>query len=431
MNFKRATHIAVSPSFVKGEITVPSSKSLMQRAFAAALLHVGTTIIRHVGMSEDDEAALKVIAALGAKVRVENATTIQINSKGLQPQTSTIHCGESGLSARVFTFIAALSNQKITLTGTGSLMRRPMLFFEEILPQLEVKIFDFNGQLPITLQGKLLPKNISIDSGVSSQFLSGLLFAFSDAATDRCCIEVKNLNSKPYIDLTLQVLAHFGKKVSHEAYKRFYIEPKTTAPSVVEISIEADWSSVAYWIVGGLLNGSVFLEGLTENSFQADKILLDVATQCGGQYEFNDGILHVKKAAVLNSFDFDATNSPDLFPILAVLAACCEGVSSIKGLHRLKHKESDREESIKNMLYQLAVPFKVVNDTLEITGVKTFPATTVHSHQDHRIAMAAAIAALRSSGKIIIEQASCVSKSYPDFFKHYQQLTTNTTIELL
>lgn len=395
----------------------------MQRACAAALLRHGITNIHQPGYADDDKAALNIIEHLGAQIHQQATDSITITSKGAHPKTQIIHSGESGLSARLFTTIAALSNDKLTITGNGSLLKRPMSFFGEILPQLGVQLFNFNGYLPITLEGPLRPQDIYIDGSLSSQFLTGLLFAYSFTTDKETLIKVNNLTSKPYIDLTLQVLSHFGKKIEHENYQRFRIKPTQENTNTIDYTVEADWSSTAYWVVGGIINGDLQLEGLNENSLQADRIILDIVKQCGGECHFKDNILHVKKTENLRAFHFDATDAPDLFPILSILAAVCKGSSEIKGLHRLKHKESDREESIKNMLRQLGVSFEIANDTLKIEGTTTFRPAVIDSYNDHRIAMSAAIAALHASGSIVIAKANCVSKSYPDFFKHFEKLS--------
>lgn len=420
---KSTPSIAITPSSVHGLIHVPPSKSMMQRACAAALLHQGTTTITHPGCAADDLAALQLIQDLGAHISYENVGSLTITSNGIHPNQSTLNCGESGLSARMFSIIAATSMFKLTLDGEGSLLQRPMHPLVDILQQGTVTVTDFNGYLPITFKGPFQATALHVNGSLSSQYLSGLLIALAFTAKQKVVITVDNLTSKPYIDMTLAVLKDYGRAAGNENYQQFYITPiNQPLPSAVSIDIEADWSSAAYWIVAALLNGKVQLQGLSETSCQADSRIMEVVLQSGGRLFFKDGILSIEKTEHLKPFSFDANDSPDLFPILAVFASACEGISSIRGLHRLLHKESNRKQSILALLEQFGIPYSVEEDTLNIVGVPTLKAATIDSFNDHRIAMAASIAALRANGKVVITQADCVAKSYPDFFLHLQQL---------
>lgn len=417
----------ITPKKIKGSIVVPASKSLMQRACAGALLHHGTTYIHNAGNADDDVAALKIIQQLGAKIHLLADNSLQIISHGVQPVTDEIDCNESGLSARLFTTIAATYHKLITVNGRGSLLKRPMSFFHEVLPKLNVEVLATNNFLPITLKGPLVAKSISIDGSLSSQFLTGLLFAYAFTAREKVTIDVHDLNSKPYIDLTLRVLKQFGKSIINDGYNRFVISPTNFREEEVNFIVEGDWSSASYWIVAGLLNGNVELKGLDENSLQADKAILNVVKQCGGKVLFKDDTLTIRHTNNLQQFHYDATDCPDLFPVLSVLASCCKGTSSIKGLHRLLHKESNRKMSICEMLNSFRVDFYTEEDTLNIHGTAELKSCTINSFNDHRIAMSAAIGALKADGNVNIQDAECVSKSYPDFFEHLNQLSINTT----
>lgn len=407
----------INPGDVNGIITAPPAKSLTQRAYAAALLHIGKTIIHNAGISEDENAALQVIRQLGAKIVSHPDNTFEITSSGVAPISAAIDCRESGLAARLFTPIAALCDKRIQIEGVGTLLRRPMDGFGEILPGLNVYLTGFNGTLPFSLQGPLQPKDIKIDAGDGSQFLSGLLFAFSSAAIRPVTIRVSGLKSKPYIELTLEVLAHFGKIITHKNYQEFYIDPSAFVPvGDLEMTVDGDWSSAAYWLVAGAIAGDMALLNLRQESKQADVAILKVLQDAGAQTTWIGNSILVKKTK-LNAFEFDATDTPDLFPALSVLAAFCDGESHIRGVHRLFHKESNRVESITEMLHDFAVPFSVEDDMLFITGVQKVQGTIIDSYHDHRIVMAAAIAALRANGPVEISFAESVNKSYPDFFK--------------
>lgn len=203
----------IQPSKLTGTIQAAASKSSMQRACAAALLTKGETTINNPGKSNDDLAAIDVIQKLGADIQYTGNGRLVINSKGIYPLNNEVNCGESGLGIRMFTPIAALSDQPITLTGTGSLLTRPMDFFDEILPKLGVQVQSQNGKLPLHILGPMQPANIEVDGSLSSQFLTGLLLAYAAAGANDVTITVKDLKSKPYIDLTLQVMKHFGWEV--------------------------------------------------------------------------------------------------------------------------------------------------------------------------------------------------------------------------
>jgi 3-phosphoshikimate 1-carboxyvinyltransferase len=292
-----------------------------------------------------------------------------------------------------------------------------MGFFADVLQKLNVSLSDFEANIPFTIQGPLCAKNITVDGSLSSQFISGLLFAFAQAATEKVILKVEGLVSKPYIDLSLEVLALFGKKIKHQHYQIFEIDPRLfSSQKTISLSVESDWSSAAFWVAAATIKGSVSLLGLNRNSNQADKIILEIAERVGAKIKWDENVLQVSSGN-LNAFETDLNDAPDLFPILSVLAACCDGQSKISGLHRLIHKESNRAESITQLLSQLGVPFVIEQDTLIIQGTKSFNAIEYHCPNDHRMAMAAALASLRCDGAINILNAECVQKSYPDFWK--------------
>ena len=408
----------IKPGKLIGTLKVPASKSMMQRACAGAILHKGKTTIYNPGFSDDDKAALQIIQQLGAKIIFQSEEKIEIISDGVVHAAYEIDCSESGLSTRMFTPIAAISSNKIKITGKGSLLQRPMNDFGSILTDLGVDLFDFRGFIPFTVQGPLLPKNLTMDGSVSSQFLTGVLFALSAIAQNSITINVQHLKSKPYVAMSLQMLEQFGKKIVNNNYEKFIIDPsKFEYKDDVEINIESDWSSAAYWLVGAAIHGNVSLENLNKESLQADRKILDALNDAGCNVVEKGNQLHVA-TSTLKAFHFDATDAPDLFPILSILAANCEGESSIKSLHRLIHKESNRANSIAEMLTAFGVRFKMENDSLFIEGTKKLKAAHINSYHDHRIAMAAAIGALNADGEVAIENGEAVSKSYPEFLKH-------------
>jgi 3-phosphoshikimate 1-carboxyvinyltransferase len=422
-------HAIIKPGYIKGTVKVPASKSMMQRACAAALLHSGKTIIHNPGTSKDDKAALNIIQQLGAEVK-DIGNSIEITSQGIQPTIHEVDCAESGLSARLFIPIAAMAGQEMSITGSGSLLKRPMNVFSELLPQLGVEIVTENNCLPITVKGPLQPKNIKLDGSVSSQFLSGLLFAYSYAAKEAVTIEVSDLKSKPYIDLTLDVLKQFGKAITNNNYTSFHIDPTVfSEPGEINITIEGDWSSAAGIMVAAALSGHVTLTGLNSDSAQADKAIIKALQAAGAHVHVSPEYVEVKKAFPLYPFEFDATDCPDLFPVLAILASCCNGESSIHGVHRLFYKESNRLVSIGDMLQQFGIFFSVEGDTMVIEGLNQLEYATIDSYNDHRIIMAAVAGSLRATAPVVITDAQVVDKSYPDFFTDLSSLEAAITLK--
>lgn len=410
------------PSSIQGTVRAAAGKSSMQRACAAALLRKGETRIINPGKSNDDLAAIDVIQKLGASIQRTAEGDLHIISNGLSPITSEISCGESGLGIRMFTPIAAMSERALTIHGTGSLVNRPMHFFDEILPQLGVRISSNDGKVPLQLQGPLRPNNIEVDGSLSSQFLTGLIMAFAAAGADGVTITVKDLKSKPYIDLTLAVMADFGWKVTHENHEHFHfhglVQPKT---GVLEYQVEGDWSGAAFLLVAGAIAGPIRVTGLDVFSTQADKAVLQALMDTGCQISITD--THIDIAPLpLKAFHFNATDCPDLFPPLVALAACCEGTTVIEGVNRLAHKESDRGITLQEEFGKLGIEITLQDDLMIIKGGTGIKSATVHSHHDHRIAMACAVAGLLAEGVVVIQEADAINKSYPDFYEHLKQL---------
>ena len=434
----------VHPSKLSGSQMAPASKSSMQRACAASLIHIGKTIIHNPGHSNDDLAALDVIQKLGALVEIDNASNVKgnagsviVNSNGVKPIGPSMNCGESGLGIRMFTPIAALSHALISIEGKGSLVKRPMHFFDEILPLVGVKVKSQKGFLPIEIQGPLVPANITIDGSLSSQFLTGMLMAY--AATEKQGIEIKviDLKSKPYIDLTLSVLNAFGWKVEHTNYESFRFLAHVPLAPVIEYTVEGDWSGAAFLLVAGAIAGPIKVKGLQLNSTQADKKIMEALISAkANMKQEEDGILIGPSADNSNNysngliaFEFDATDCPDLFPPLVALASVCNGITKIKGVSRLAHKESDRGLTLQTEFAKMGVQIDLVGDEMLIHGGALIQSATVFSQHDHRIAMACGVAALVANGPIEITEAEAINKSYTDFFTHLQELGAKVDIQ--
>ncbi len=416
----------IKHSELRGCLKLPASKSITQRACILALLNNGITIISNYGNSNDEISIIKAIENLGATCNFEGENLI-INSSGDFDFSGIVNAGESGLGFRMLVPAMALSNKEVEIIAEGSLQKRTMNFFET-LKSLGVKLKSNNLYPPVTVQGPLIPKNIKIDASTGSQFLTGILFAFANAAKDNIIIEVENLVSKPYVDISLNMLKLFSCNVHHTDYNKFFISPKLKGGNIVNIKVESDWSNAAFFLVAGTICGSVEIENLNVNSTQGDKAILDVLKSANAGIEIKDNSIRTFKSGKLISFNYDATDTPDLFPPLAALAAFCNGTSVIKGVHRLIGKESNRAESLFDVFSKMGVKIRVEDNQMFITGVSLIKDSTVISHNDHRIAMASSIAAAASNSIINIENAEAVNKSYPLFFEHLKSIGGNVLL---
>jgi 3-phosphoshikimate 1-carboxyvinyltransferase len=419
--------ITITPSPVSGKIKVPPSKSSMQRACAAALITPGTTVIDNFGNSNDEKAAISIITKLGATINmVSNKMAVTSNDyifKSQFPEKNVIlNVGESGLSMRMFAPVAGLFNYDIIFTGEGSILKRPMNFFDEILPLLDVEVNSNEGKLPVTLRGPLHPKNIKVDGSLSSQFLTGLLFAFAKSCTAPVSITVKDLSSRPYIDLTISVLKDFGFRIDNRNYEVFTIHPRKPLPAhSIKYTVEGDWSNAAFLLVAGAIAGEVTLKGADLNSSQGDKNIMEALYDCGAEVSIHNKEITVTKNPI-KAFEFDATHCPDLFPPLVALAGYCKGATTIKGVNRLLHKESNRAIALRDEFKKMNVEIELEGDIMTIKGSHEIKGAKISSHNDHRIAMATAIAALGAKGNTVIHEAEAVKKSYPDFYKDLKSL---------
>jgi 3-phosphoshikimate 1-carboxyvinyltransferase len=406
----------VEPSAIKGTINAPSSKSMTQRAIAAALLADGQSVIHNPSYCDDSLAAMSIAVGLGARVEPQVNELKIIGSATLKE--SKLNCGESGLAIRMFSPIAALYQAEITLVGANSLKKRPMFMIEDALNQLGVKCISSGGFLPLTIKGPLTGGQCDIDGSVSSQLLTGLLMALPLATKDSV-IKVNNLKSKPYIDMTIQILKSFGITVENKDYKLFHI-PGNQKYTADNYTVEGDWSGGAFLLVAGAINGQLKVKGLRKDSLQSDMAVIKALEQAGANMIIGEDIIEISNS-VLKAFEFDATESPDLFPPLVSLASFCKGISAIKGVSRLIFKESDRAKTLQEEFAKLKVKIDINNDIMYVTGSRPQSAR-VESHDDHRIAMALAITALGADGRIYIRDSQCVAKSYPGFFDDLRQL---------
>ncbi len=406
----------INPAQVAGEVRLPCSKSYAQRALAASLLCEGETTLSNIELCDDTSYAMDVITGLGAQIRQTDNTEYTIKG-GLNPIADTINTGESGLATRLFTPIAALYDKSITITGKGTMMRRPIGMMIDPLRNLGVQV-ETDGYLPITVKGPLTGGETTVDAHVSSQFLTGLLMSLPLAQQDTI-LQVEQPNSLPYLAVTVDLASKFRIRMEHNGFKEFFI-PGGQHYAPAKLHIEGDWSCAAFMLVAGAIAGEVTARAMNTLSLQADIAIIEALTKAGAVIITTPNEITVRYRE-LNGFDFDATQRPDLFPILAVLGANCEGTTRIRGVNRLQYKESNRAEAIYTEFSKLGMRVEFDEDIMVIHGSQ-LSGGTVDSCSDHRIAMAAAIAALTATGPVTITNAQAVTKSYPRFWEDLETL---------
>ncbi|MFA6489093.1 MAG: chorismate synthase [Candidatus Micrarchaeia archaeon] len=407
------------PGKIRGSLQAPSSKSMAQRAVAAAAMAEGISEIRNYPDCDDALAAIECARALGAGVSSANGKLI-VAGNG-KPDGSELHCGESGLCLRMFTPIAALSDTQTVITGKGSLLSRPVGMAQQPLEALGASCETNRGKPPITVIGPIHGGKLEVDGSASSQFITGLLMALP-LCRENSVISVSNPKSKPYLRMTVSLLEKFGVNVECNASMDKFVIKGGQKYKPTAHTVEGDWSAAAFLLVAGAIAGKVRVRGLGMDSLQADRAIVDALKLAGAKVRVNEDCVGAEKAE-LKCFEFDATDCPDLFPPLVALACNCRGKSRISGALRLKGKESDRSAVLVSEFAKIGGKVSISNggDVMEIEGC-ALSGGKADSHNDHRIAMALAIAALNSQKGVSIEGAECVSKSYPKFFEDLEAL---------
>jgi len=398
---------------VSGRIVAPASKSFMQRAVACAVLSKGETIIRNASLSDDSRTALRLATALGADVDIQGKN-LSIQSGSRSPE-KILNSGESGLSFRMFTPVAARLPVEVTIEASGTLCRRPVGMMGRPLEQLGVSFVSNDGLPPIHIKGPLHGGKVNVDGALTSQFLSGLLISLPT-----CCesseITVSNLASRPYVEMTLSVLTSFGVHWEIKEGVQTVFRCEGGQPfHCPEFTVPGDWSGASGMLVAGAVAGSVIVTGLPQDALQGDQIILEVLKRVGAHVSISGDSVTVSRNR-LNSFQTDVTHCPDLVPVLTSLAVQCGGESRISGTERLKFKESDRAEVLKREFGKLGGEIEVLDNEMRIKGSR-LRGGRVSASGDHRIAMALAIAGLNAEDTVEIDGAECVDKSYPGFFE--------------
>ncbi len=407
----------VSFSEIEGKAEAPPSKSVMQRAVAAASLCRGESRLERPARCRDAEAALGIAEGLGATIlREANALRIVGNPR---LQREAFQAEESGTAFRLFAPILAGFPRATRLEASGSLRRRPMSMLEPPLRALGALANTENGYAPLVLRGPLKGGYAHVDGSVSSQHLSGLLMA-APLAREDVRLHVSDLRSRPYVELTLEIMKRFGILVESDFDTGTFRVPTGRDYRPCRLVVEGDWSGAAFLLTMGALCGDVCVEGLNLQSLQADRLVLEALIESGASVHVGPDSIRVMQNR-LKSFDFDLNHCPDLFPPLAALAGGCEGTSRLFGLNRLQHKECDRAAAIIETLSAAGIRTERLGDQLRIRG-GAIGGFVSDPRNDHRIAMMAALLGLRSRRGVSIRNPDCVEKSFPNFFHQLKSL---------
>lgn len=404
--------------FPSGVVTVPPSKSLSHRAVICAALARGQSRIENLGGSLDIEATVGCMTALGARFTREDGILIVEGAERPESGGGLLNCGESGSTLRFLLPIAALSGSNTHFTGQGRLMERPMGPYTDAFAAHGASLAAENGGL--TVQGPLTAGVYTLPGDVSSQFVSGLLFALPLLEGNSEIAMTSPLESASYVDLTLSCLRDFGIEIGNEGYKRFTVRGgQSYQPR--QYRVEGDYSQAAFFLVAAALGADVEVRGLREDSLQGDREILNIVQNAGAILRRTpNGGLKVDSPSGLKAQRVDVSTIPDLVPPLAVLLSLSEGVSEIVNAARLRFKECDRLAAVTRELNALGAKIEEREDSLLITGVPEFLGGPVHAWNDHRIAMMSAVAAIRCKEPVTIDDPDCVAKSYPRFWSDFE-----------
>ena len=400
--------IKITPTKLKGEVTPPPSKSAAHRMLIAAALAEGTSVIDRLYPSVDIMTTVEAMRQLGAEIDV-NGDRAVVRGIGSAPESAVLDCCESGSTLRFLIPVAAALGVKTEFLGRGKLPERPITPYLEEFPKHGVE-FDYHNTMPFTINGKLTGGRYEIDGGISSQFITGLLLALPLTGQRSEIVLTSHLESRPYVDMTIDVMRKYGVNV--EVTENSFIIPEGQKFTACDGAVEGDHSQGAFFEVANSLGSEIDIRGLNENSYQGDKKIIEICRKI----VYNEN-------GRLKPFTVSAADIPDLVPILAVLGSFCGGESRIIDAARLRLKESDRLAAMEETLNALGGDVTATADSLIINGKESLAGDAeVSAHNDHRIAMAMAIAATRCEKPIVIRGAECVRKSYPDFWEVYRSL---------
>ena len=411
-------NVNVEPSQLNGTVAIPPSKSDVHRAIICGALSRGKCVISPVDLSEDIKATIGCVETLGAKVNINDGILTIDGSEMFKGNYYEIFCNESGSLLRFIIPVVSAVGISATFTGAGRLPERPIGIYLDCLPKAGVKCTTKSG-LPLTVEGQLQPGTFEIPGNVSSQFITGLLFALPLLKEDSKIILTSPRESVAYVDITINVMKKFGVIIETTDYGYFVKGNQKYIPQ--NYTTEGDWSNAAFFMTAAAIKGDITVTGVDKNSAQGDKEIAEILKRFGAKVEFTDNGVRVQKGD-LKATDIDARQIPDLVPILAVCATFAEGTTHITGAERLRIKESDRLSAIANAINKLGGNVIEKPDGLVITGVKSLKGGTVQGVNDHRIVMAMSVATLMATDTVTITDMESIKKSFPNYFEEYNRL---------
>jgi len=412
--------VILSPTELYGTVTAPPSKSDAHRAIICAALSKGVCKLSPIALSNDIKATISCIEALGATTEINGDVLTVDGSNLFCGDTAHLHCQESGSTLRFFVPIVALGGVKATFTGEGKLPERPIGIYLDTLPQAGVEC-KTQGGLPLEISGKLQNGRFEIPGNVSSQFITGLLFALPMLQGDSDIVLTSPMESIGYINMTINTMKRFGVEIETTDYG-WHIRGNQSY-NATNYTVEGDWSQAAFFMVAGAVSGNVTVKGVRKDSVQGDKKIADILADFGADVDFKDNEITVRESAMTAISEIDASQIPDLVPILAVCATFAEGTTRITHAERLRIKESDRLSSTANLINNLGGNVEELPDGLVITGVTEWlQGGEVEGCNDHRIVMSASICAIGSEDTVICTDAQSINKSYPAFFEDYNSI---------
>ena len=401
-------------SFPCGTVQAPPSKSAAHRALICAALSGGS--VKGVSASADIAATLRCITALGGRCETQG-DTVRIAAPLAGPkENAVLDCGESGSTLRFFLPLALTFGKTVLFTGKGRLLQRPLGPYAAALREHGAQIEKTAEGL--VCKGTLRPGEYWLPGDVSSQFVSGLLFALPFLEGDSVIRLTTRLESRGYVDLTLEALAHAGIAVDNTGHDVFAV-PGGQRPRPFAYEIEGDWSAAAFLLACAALGRPVGVAGLHRGSAQGDRAICRLLERAGARFLWRDGVLWTQAPERLKAFDANVADIPDLVPPLAAVMALCEGESHITGAARLRMKESDRLAPVRETLESLGACITEAADSLTIVGRPWLQGGMAGAQNDHRIAMMAAVAALRCRQPVTVTGAECVAKSWPGFWRDF------------
>lgn len=410
--------VKFSPFVPKGTVNVPPSKSDVHRAIICAAMANGVSRISPVALSNDIKATIGCIKALGADAVLENNVLTVDGTNMYKNKTALLDCGESGSTLRFFIPIAAVGNINATFVGKGKLPQRPIGIFTEALPKAGT-VCKTEGGLPLEIKGQLKSGIFEIPGNVSSQFITGLLLALPILEGDSEIVLTSPLESVGYIAMTIRTMKQFG--VNIQATEKGWHIKGGQSYKTCDYTTDGDWSQAAFFMVLGAIGSKVTVKGVAKDSTQGDKKCAEILARFGAKVTQLDNEVTVEKGK-LKAITIDASQIPDLVPVLSVCAAFAEGTTKIINAERLRIKECDRLKATAELLNNLGGKVKELSDGLEITGVSSLKGGNVNGYNDHRIVMSAAVCAARSDEDITATFAMSINKSYPDFYIDYNSI---------